>query len=92
MGKQSLGSCYNLLSKYGDFKKTNSITHSVVTLGHFFPQKKAFLLVTMAFFGSQGCKNLPKTKNANSNSPSNHLKNVIQNSNDMNFHFVDHGA
>jgi hypothetical protein len=58
MGKQSLGSCYNLLSKYGDFKKTNSIAHNVVTLGHFFPPEKAFLLVTMAFSGSQGCKKI----------------------------------
>jgi len=62
MGKQSLGSCYNLLSKYGDFKKANSIPHNVVTLDHFFPKKKPFYLSQWLFLGFKDAKIRQKQK------------------------------
>jgi hypothetical protein len=71
--------------------KENSIPHNVVTLGLFFPKKKPFYLSQWLFWVSKMQK-FAKNRNADSNSPSNHLKNVIQNSNDMTFVFVDHGA
>ncbi len=68
MGKQSLGSCYilvtcyNLLSKYGEFKKINSIPHNVVTLGLFFPPKKPFYLSQWFFWGFKDAKIHQKQK------------------------------